>query len=258
MEQVNIAYSTNFKVFDRTKPLLVCFHGNSSSRLTFLYLLGLLADLIQVVAPDLPGCGDSGHLDSYSMSILGQIMSNWITSTFNPVSLSVFGHSLGGHLIAFLNLKFDTVILAGTPPLSSSNDFPLAFYQNAETAALIPLLSKADPFTDEEARLFVSHTGVTGEILEKMITQAVKTDGKFRIGCLSTITEVNQVAQIECMKKVVIFHALEDGVIREDYLESLNKDCLFEGQIHYVPGKHMSPILQTDKIVSVIKRAFCL
>lgn len=250
-----IYYIRNFKKFDSNIHLLVCFHGNSSTSLTFVKILEGLIGKVQCIAVDLPGCGKSKWLENYTMSIVGQIMTNLINSFQSP-KVYLFGHSLGGHLLAFIDVKISGIAVAGTPFLSSANDFPFAFKPDQEVLELIPFLSKETAFTLDEARKFVSHTGVTGETLEIMISSAIQTDGKFRKGCLSTLTSVNQKEQIESMKNVVIFHAENDGVINPEYLETIKKDCLFEQKIHYLPGKHMTPILQSDKIIEVITKAF--
>jgi pimeloyl-ACP methyl ester carboxylesterase len=253
-----IEYKKNFDEINEDMPFMLCLHGNSSSLETFLEILKLLTGVIQVVAIDLPGCGRSSHLESYNMSQLGQIIWNWTVNKFNPKKVYLFGHSLGGHLLAYIPIDANGYILAGTPPLSSVTDFPLAFAQNEETAELIPLLSKEEPFTYDEAYKFVSHTGVTGATLDLMVDLATKTDGKFRKGCLSSILDIDQKKQLKTKKNVIIFHAKDDGVIQPSYLETIEKTCLFEGKIHYLEGKHMSPLLQPDIIVATIKRAFDL
>lgn len=250
-----IYFIKNFDEFAPSGPLLVCFHGNSSTSLTFIEILKGFSGKVQCLSVDLPGCGKSKRLDEYSMPIVGQLMEELINS-FQPTEVYLFGHSLGGHLLGFINVMIGGIAVAGTPFLSSANDFSLAFKPHPEVLELIPLLSKETAFTPNEARDFVSHTGVTGEILDRMITSAIQTDGLFRKGCLSTLATVNQKEQVESMKNVIIFHAQDDGVINPEYLETIKKDCLFENKIHYLPGKHMSPILQADKIIEVITRAF--
>ena len=145
-----IFYLKNFEEFDSSKPLLVCFHGNSSIAETFGELITRTKGGIQVIAPDLPGCGRSKRLDEYSMSIVGKMMSNLITS-FNPSSVYLFGHSLGGHLLAFIDVpQVKGMAMAGTPPISSMDDFPKAFTPGEAEQELIQLLMKEEPFTAEE------------------------------------------------------------------------------------------------------------
>lgn len=247
-----IHFIKNFDIFNRDNPLLVCLHGNSSCAETFSTIMNQIDNKIQLIAIDLPGCGKSLRLQNYTMHSVGKIISEFIAS-FNPSLLYIFGHSLGGHLIAFLTNKIDGIILSGTPPLSGMSDFSSAFTPCPSALELLPLLSQQSPFSESEAHKFISHTGVTGDLLELMINNAMLADGNFRKGCLSTLADIDQRKIIESSRNVVIFHARQDGVINPDYLETINKECLFQNKIHYLDGKHMTPIFNASEIISIIE-----
>jgi pimeloyl-ACP methyl ester carboxylesterase len=247
----------NFTDF-QSGPLLVCLHGNSSCAETFIYILEHAKQFnIQAIAFDLPGCGASQQLESYSMQIVGNIIGSAINQ-FVGAKVYLFGHSLGGHLLGFIPVESYGIILAGTPPLSSSADFPNAFTPNDEAMELLPLLSKQEQFSKEEATKFVMHTGITGSVLDLMIHNAMITDGKFRQGCLSTLASMNQIEWLSKYKNVLIFHATDDGVISQNYLELIDKNILFQNKIHYLNCKHMSPILKPFDMILIIKNALKL
>lgn len=256
----NIHFFQNVQQLQRNVKTIFCFHGNSSSYLTFEKFARCMSNMnIQVIAPDLPGCGKSDRLPNYSMEIVGSIMSDFIRSfDFDTNCINLFGHSLGGHLLAYIHVSYQNCIIAGTPPLSSNDDFPFAFNpSDIETQKLMPLLSKSDAFTLDEATCFVTHTGIDGTLLMEMITDAVRTDGKFRFGCLTTLTKNDQLKQLNCRNNnsVVVIHASEDGVVSYEWLNSkINKNVLFEGKIHSVKGKHMSPYLCAEEISSLLNR----
>lgn len=262
---ISIYYISNFVEFNPTQPVLFCFHGNSSIAETFSQILKITTGVLQVIAPDLPGCGRSDRLPTlenknpYSMESVAKIMSYFVDSfDANPQTTYFFGHSLGGHLIAYLDCPLSNIVLAGTPPLSSANDFSNAFSPDADAVELLPFLSSPEQFVPEIARKFVTHTGVEDDLLELMCAYAEMTDGLFRSGCLSTLAMKNQLAQIELMKNVIIIHAGSDGVINLNFLLTINKNCLFENKIHILPGRHMSPILHAEETVKIIRRAFDL
>lgn len=261
---VKIHYFQNVHDIKKDVKTIFCFHGNSSSYLTFEKFAICAEKLgIQVIAPDLPGCGRSDRLKEYeySMKIVGSLMSEFI-KYFNIKTncLNLFGHSLGGHLLAYIDVPFAHIAIAGTPPLASANDFQFAFNPpDEETKKLLPLLAKVEPFTIDEATRFVSHTGMAGELLQRMIKDAMETDGNFRSGCLKTLVEKDQLVQLNRMDNscVVVIHAIEDGVINFDWLDTkLNKNILFEGKIHLVKGKHMSPHLSAEEIAMLLHSAF--
>jgi pimeloyl-ACP methyl ester carboxylesterase len=248
---------------------MFCFHGNSNSSLTFNNILK--TDSFNVVAVDLPGCGKSDRLQHYSMDELGELM-GMVIRHFNPKGIVVlFGHSLGGHLLTYIPFKADLYILSGTPPLSGPEDFPHAFKPDSDAQYLIPYLSDINPFSHENALKFTLHYFQINPdnyktnkneylllypFLDEMIESAEKTDGKFRQGCLTTLTDKNQIDWMykQGIGKTLIFHALNDGVINPDYLESLPKSLLAERKIHYVNGPHISPLTQYDEILKTITR----
>ena len=238
---------------------LFSFHGNSSCAETFSEIIKTAP--FQVIACDLPGCGKSMRLAEYSMDVIAGLMAELVKSfRINANKIVLFGHSLGGHLVSQISAKLDDKIagiaIAGTPALSSAADFALAFDPTEENKKLVPMLMMERSFTHQEAELFVGHTGVEGDLLELMVAHACGTDGKFRSGCLGTLADFDQKSHLQGMKNVIIFHAIFDGVINPDYLEQINKNCLFEDKIHYLECRHMSPIEKASEIVDVVVRCF--
>lgn len=271
----------NFHETDnRTNPLVVCIHGNSSCAETFLFLMNEITrtekdrieKIIDVIALDLPGCGRSKRLDSYSCQSVGQMIADLLKNNYNADNRDVYyvGHSLGGHLEAFVDVRKKGVVLMGTPPLSGASDFQFAFAPNDEAKSLIPLLSKEAAFTDDEARKFVEHTfsdceegrkkltKEENEIMNLMVDYAKGTDGRFRKGCLETLASVNQKDALERRNdgSVVIIHGLKDGVISLDYLNSISKECLYGGAIHTIDSHHMIPILESRFVANMLNEAF--
>lgn len=262
--QVKIFYFKNFDEFDPSTPILFCFHGNSSCAETFDKTLEYPKKVIQVVAFDLPGCGRSDNLPEsteYSMELVGKIMREACASfgTTDPEKTYLFGHSLGGHLLTFIdpdNTMCAGAIIAGTPPLSSAADFGEAFKPSEEAAALLPLLSKASAFTKDEATPFITHTGAPAKYLPEMIRLAIRTDGRFRAGCLSTLVAKDQVAWMSRFKddKVAIVHAESDGVINKDYLLAFEDEpWLLSGKICCLNGSHMTPLNNAGEILEIIR-----
>lgn len=249
----SIFYLANFRYFNSGAPLVVCLHGNSSCAETFSEILEI--SKFQAVAPDLPGCGRSDRLPEYSMEIIAEKIRDFILD-FQADKIYVFGHSLGGHLIGFINLKFDGIAMTGTPPLSSAADFPMAFKPTPEAVALIPLLSKETSFTHEEAVKFITHTGITNGLLNQMVYFAEIADGKFRSGCLASLANINQKDQLERQTGIIIFHGMQDGVINPEYLEQINKSCLYQNKIQYLNGHHMLTHLVPSQIVTTLSRAW--
>lgn len=237
-------------------PILICIHGNSSCANIFIEIIKKVKDKINILALDLPGCGNSYDLSIYSMEFIGDKISDFIfTISFKKIYF--FGHSLGGHLLPYIktykNQIVKGVILAGTPPLSSIDDFKYAFKPNSEYNNIIKLLSKNIKFTESEAKEFINYLGYNNEIYDLLVEKAIRTDGKFREGCLLTVCNINQIEWLSKYKNTFILHFNNDGIINPDYLEkSIPKKYLYKEKIHYMKGKHMAPILNSDELISML------
>jgi hypothetical protein len=112
------------------------------------------------------------------MKIVGDHVTNLIKTVFDLSRFYYVGHSLGGHLEPWINIRKDGVALIGTPPLSCSNDFVNAFKPDEKAKELLPLLSKKDRFTLQETVKFVLYIGMIGEFLEDMLVIMDEVDGK--------------------------------------------------------------------------------
>lgn len=121
-------------------PILICIHGNSSCANIFIEIMKKVNNKINILALDLPGCGNSYDLNLYTMDFVGDKISDFIfTIPFKKIYF--FGHLLP-YIKTYKNQIVKGVILAGTPPLSSIEDFKYAFTPNSEYNNIIKLLSK--------------------------------------------------------------------------------------------------------------------
>lgn len=251
---LGMRYLKNFIIFDEDKPLMICLHGNSSSADIFSKFLVICSGKLQAIAIDLPGCGKSKHLETYSYSEIGIQIANLIIVKFNYKKLYIFSHTLAGHLVNFIPLKFDFVVLSGTPPFYHLD----IFNNNNDGNRIINLLSKKEKFTNNEATDFIKCQGVNSLNSNLMINAAISTDGKFREGCLLSFLDINYKQEFLKYNNIIIFYATEDNIVNTDYLKSLNKENLFEFKIHYIKGKHMLPMNNSLELFDVIKRALSL
>ena len=249
-----LRYLSSFDKFNPNEPLIMCLHGNSSCAETFSKILILARNKIQMVAVDLPGCGQSKRLPEYSMQSVANEIDELI-EYFNPLKLYLVGHSLGGHLCGFISRIPMGVILIGTPPLSSVEDFAKAFIRDEKSKQVVSLLGKSENFTQTEAKLFVSHTGVKDELLNIMIDYAMKTDGLFRSGCLSTLVTVDQVKWLKNIKNmninIILIHGTDDGVINKTYLLNLLEKNIVN-DVLLLKGPHMLPVTNSKEVFSII------
>ena len=77
-------------------PALVLLHGGGESALSWRWMMSALAKRYYVLAPDLPGSGDSGLVgDDYEAGFYGRFAGDFVAAMEIDRAV-VIGHSLGG------------------------------------------------------------------------------------------------------------------------------------------------------------------
>ena len=96
-----------YQVWDRanTKNIAVLIHGTGAHKKWWDPIAPLINENFTVIAPDLPGMGESSHrseynFDAFTESILGILKQEKITDKTHRVYF--IGHSLGGHVAGFM------------------------------------------------------------------------------------------------------------------------------------------------------------
>src|ERR1017187_2421102 len=115
------------------RTAVVFIHGNSmSGKIWGRQFDSTLGDRYHLIAPDLPGHGESGNLEIYDLGLLSEC----ITAVVDAGSLNDYvlvGNSLGGDLIlqeigVLKGCK--GIMLCGTPPVSKPPAMEKAFLHN--------------------------------------------------------------------------------------------------------------------------------
>lgn len=84
-------------------PTLVLLHGFTGSKENWLALMPLLATRYRVIAPDLPGWGESARVDGadYGYSAQAERIVAWL-ATLGDTPVILVGHSMGGGIAALV------------------------------------------------------------------------------------------------------------------------------------------------------------
>lgn len=87
-------------------PVIVLLHGFTGAKENWLPLMARLTDTHRVIAPDLPGWGESDRIDGADYGAVAQAerVSAWLATLPEPPALLV-GHSMGGHIAALVAAK---------------------------------------------------------------------------------------------------------------------------------------------------------
>lgn len=87
-------------------PEIVLLHGFTGSKENWLPLMAVLARTHRVIAPDLPGWGESERVAGADHGVVAQAdrVARWLQARGEPPALLV-GHSMGGHIAALVAVQ---------------------------------------------------------------------------------------------------------------------------------------------------------
>lgn len=198
---------------------IIFLHGNSHSLKTFSKQMeSPLLNNYRLISVDLPGHGKSSPLETYSVKILSQILSEFL-KTLEIKKFIFAAHSLGGHIaINFLKtgMKPYGLFLFGTPPLKNPFDVA-AFTPNPKAISL----GKSESNYVEISTLMdeMNYVGLD-KILA--IEDFLNTDPKFRLGILDDIASGKNEDEVELIKSfdgaVMFLLATKDSLINNTYI----------------------------------------
>jgi pimeloyl-ACP methyl ester carboxylesterase len=100
-----------------TKPVVVLVHGFTGSKENWLPLMGAMASNYRLIAPDLPGWGDSERLRDGDYGAIAQVerLAKFlralpgIVGVDGPPALLV-GHSMGGQIVGLLAARYPELV----------------------------------------------------------------------------------------------------------------------------------------------------
>jgi pimeloyl-ACP methyl ester carboxylesterase len=115
-------------------PVIVLLHGFTGSKENWLPLMAVLARSHRVVAPDLPGWGESERVAGADHGVVAQAdrVARWLESRGAPPAL-LAGHSMGGHIAALVAARHP----AQAPRLALIAAAGVPFAENTFTRAVL-------------------------------------------------------------------------------------------------------------------------
>ena len=198
---------------------IIFLHGNSHSLKTFSAQMDShLLKKFRLIFVDLPGHGSSSALESYSVKILSQILSEFLKS-LEIKKFIIAGHSLGGHVAINMLMNAELplgLFLFGTPPLKNPFDVT-AFRPNTQAATLGKTLPDCEEISTlmDEMNYFGSHKDMA-------IVDFLNTDPIFRTDILKDIAIGKNEDEVELVKSfrglVMFLLASKDSLINNTYI----------------------------------------
>ncbi len=240
-------------------PLLM-IHGNSSAGAIFApQLEGEIGRNWRIIAPDLPGHGQSGDaLDpdrSYSMEGYADAM----TEVLEKLGISeavVFGWSLGGHIGIEMISRFPgmrSLMITGTPPVARE-EVGQGFKSGPDMA-----LAGQEVFSARDVESYARST--CGEPFEEGLLDIVaRTDGrarrimfeKFAAGTGGNQRDIVAAATLP----IAVVNGGDEPFVELDFVSKVRFGNLWEGKTHIIDGAGHAPFRETPAVFDAYLERF--
>jgi pimeloyl-ACP methyl ester carboxylesterase len=248
----NITYYEN----ESNGPTLLFVHGNSLAAETYKnqYENQDLNGNYHLIAPDLPGHGESGKAtdpdEAYTLSGFVDFIVDFVKAL--DIRNAVFvGHSLGGHILMDAWEKIEDrangLVIFGSPPITIPIQMEHSHYEN-------PAFEMAfkEKLSDEEIQTLSKAFIKPGAEVPPVITETIKkADPVMRpILVASTTPEKvkNEAEIIHKMKKpIAIFQGKEDQLLKHTYYELLDIPTLWRQKLHLIENTGHCPQIENPE-----------
>ncbi|MEI4480634.1 MULTISPECIES: alpha/beta fold hydrolase [unclassified Phyllobacterium] len=230
---------------DGTGIPVLLIHGNSSSGAVFRNQLeGTLGSEYRLIAPDLPGHGESSDAinpdRSYSMEGYADAMTE-VLRILQIERAVVFGWSLGGHIGLEMISRFPGMLglmITGTPPVAA--DEVAQGFRPSEHMGL----AGQEHFSEIDIENYARSTG--GEPFEDFFIEVVsRTDGrarrlmfeKFAAGTGDNQKEIVANADIP----IAVVNGVDEPFVNIDFVANVRYRKLWEGKTHTIKNSGHAP-----------------
>jgi len=240
-------------------PVLM-IHGNSSSGAVFRNQMeGPLGRRYRMLAPDLPGHGDSSDavdpVRSYSMPGYADAMVEVLTLMGIDKAI-VFGWSLGGHNGLEMISRFPgllALMITGTPPVSAAEvtqGFRASPHMN---------LAGQEIFTAEDVENYARAT--CGEPFEPFLRDAVaRTDGRARRLMFESFASGRGDDQSRIVASspvpLAVVNGADEPFVNTSFVSQVRYANLWEGRCHLIERSGHAPFWDAAEQFDVIFARF--
>ena len=236
IDSTQIHYVDNCRETDK---VILFIHGNSHSSRTFRHQFqNEQLNEYRLIALDLPGHGDSGALNEYSLPIFTHILHGFVEQ-LDLKEIILVGHSLGGHIAieAISKINPKGIFIFGTPPLSIPLDMG-GFKANKD----LELVFK-DKLSDSEVTQLAKNFYSKSEIDIIDLEDIKKTHEGFRFSMFQSFgaqlfQDEVKITNAFAGHKAFI-HGTQDELINANYLnDKIDLSGVWQNKIIEVDSSH--------------------
>lgn len=246
---------------DGGEPTLVLCHANSMSSLVFGHQLQMLAGRYRVVAPDLPGHGESSpatdSADTCTVPGYAGVLIEVVRALGVTEAIYV-GWSMGGHVILEAADRLPGmrgILLIGVPPIPCPPP-PEAFLPNPALAVAL----RGD-YTDEEAQAFAAACVRPGQSPPAFFLEDFhRADPTAREALATSLVpggykdEVEIVERLRC--PLAIVHGAHDQLVNRAYIDRLTMPTLWRGAVQEIETSGHTPQWEDPEGFNALLEAF--
>ena len=234
----------------------MCVHGNSLSSDTFEFQFSdkQLNQNYRLIAPDLPGHGDSGRADKpedvYTIQAFFGLIVDFIRAM--NIKEAVFaGHSLGGHILmeAYDQIRelSKGLVLFGAPPIMIQIRMELSHYENPAFE-----LAFTEKLSEDEFQVLAESMIKPGGMVPDIIYKSIRNShGMMRPILVSSTTPEKLKNEAEVVKNikepVAVFHGREDQMLKLSYYEHLEIPSLWQSRAIPIENSGHCPQLENPE-----------
>jgi pimeloyl-ACP methyl ester carboxylesterase len=236
IDSTQIHYIDNHRETDK---VILFIHGNSHSSRTFRHQFqNQQLNEYRLIALDLPGHGDSGALNEYSLAKFTHILTGFVEQ-LDLKEIILVGHSLGGHIAieAVSQINPKGIFIFGTPPLSIPLDMG-GFKANKD----LELVFK-DKLSDSEVTQLAKNFYSKSEIDVIDLDDIKKTHEGFRFSMFQSFgaqlfQDEVKITNAFAGRKAFI-HGTQDKLINANYLnDKIDLSGVWQNKIIEIDSSH--------------------
>lgn len=217
-------------------PILF-LHGNSmSAKIWQRQFDNFLSEKFALIALDLPGHGESGHLAEYGLNVFSEAVLALIAH-LQLKDYVVVGNSLGGDIILQCHAQLDKckgIILVDTPPVSKPPAMDKALLPNPAIGMLFSREYDKSNLNALAEAMFYDLKNIPDFI----IPDFEKTDGLIRQSLAEAVGAGNYMDEVESLRSinipVSILSGANEKMVNNAYFESLDVPMLWKNKTHLV------------------------